>query len=765
MRDVTGYSGSSPRTGWEVRALAAWSLAAFELAAEPGVRIHHDGGAVDVPFRPDTTVAEYLELVSSAPRSGIGDVTISTGPDRDGHHLRLRLPGDADTGGHAWFDPSVLAEADVRRALDHFRRLLTQLTAADPATPLRALSGVSAADRALAVRSGPTGPQRPGAVHDRVHDQARATPDAIAVVGDHGPLTFAELVSTADRVAAALHGLGVRTGDLVPLVADRGPLAVAAMLGIMRAGAAYVPVERTWPRRRVDQVLAATAARVAVVSPSRAEAQFAAAGPPDLVWLSDDKPTEAVRAAATAAGLRVHALPAAGTPWTPPEVRPDDLAYVLFTSGSTGVPKGVQVPHGAVANLLDWANDEFDVGPADRTLLVTPLAFDLSVYSVFGPLLVGGGVRVPDAEDVADPARLLDILRTEPVTVWNSAPAALSQLEPLPAGDGSALRLVLLSGDWIPVGLPTAVRQAFPAVEVVALGGPTETTVWSNCFRFDEVDPAWTSIPYGHPIRNVSRYVLDSALRPVAQGVPGDLYVAGACLARDYLGAPELTAAQFLLDPFGEPGSRMYRTGDRVRLWPDGTMEFLGRLDHQVKVRGHRVELGEVDSALAASPLVERGVAHARRDGDTAELVGYVVPTSATATAADIRAELALTLPPHAVPTAVVLLDRIPLTDNGKVDRQALPAPAVRGGDDGRALSATEARIGEVWAETLGVGGIRADDNFYDLGGHSLAATRAIARLRHHLGVRVPLRALITEPSLAGFAALVDELLEAEQAR
>ncbi|WP_146174889.1 non-ribosomal peptide synthetase [Umezawaea tangerina] len=764
MREATRNSGSPPRTAWEVRALAAWSLALVELAGEAEVRFHRGDAGVDVPFWPDTPVAEYLDRVAAAAGVDVGEATISVGPDRTGPHLDVRLPTDGtDHLGHASFDPSAQAEVDVRRVLDHFLRLLDQLATAAPVTPVGALSGVGESDRALAVRSGPTTARRTGAVHDRVQDQARATPDAVAVVGDHRSLTYAELVSTADRVAAALHRLGVRTGDLVPLVVDRGPLAVAAMLGIMRAGAAYVPVERTWPRRRVEQVLAAVAADVAVVSPDRAEEQFATTGPAHLVWLDDDEPAGTVHAAAGRAGVRVHGLPVAGTPWSPPEVGPDELAYVLFTSGSTGVPKGVQVPHGAVTNLLDWANDTFAVGPADLALLVTPLAFDLSVYSVFGPLLVGAGVRMPAEEAAVDPARLLDLLRTEPVTVWNSAPAALAQLEPLPTGGAPALRLVLLSGDWIPVALPTAVHEAFPGTEVVALGGPTETTVWSNYFRFDEVDPAWTSIPYGHPIRNVSRYVLDSALRPVAQGVPGDLYVAGDCLARGYLGAPELTAAAFLQDPFGEPGSRMYRTGDRVRLWPDGTMEFLGRLDHQVKVRGHRVELGEVDSALASSPLVERGVAHARRDGDTAELVGYVVPASDTVTAADVRAALALVLPPHAVPTAVVLLDRIPLTDNGKVDRRALPAPTGRGG--GRALSATEARIGEVWAETLGVGGIGADDNFYDLGGHSLAATRAIARLRHHLGVRVPLRALVTEPSLAGFAALVDELLEAEQAR
>jgi amino acid adenylation domain-containing protein len=317
-------------------------------------------------------------------------------------------------------------------------------------------------------------------------------------------------------------------------------------------------------------------------------------------------------------------------------VGPGDLAYVIHTSGSTGAPKGVAVRHAPAVNLIDWVNGTFGVGPSDRLLFVTSLCFDLSVYDVFGMLAAGGTVQVASGPDFHDPQRMMHLLTREPVTFWDSAPAMLQQLASCFPPDGKAasgsLRLVLLSGDWIPVSLPGLVAQAFPNAEVVSLGGATEATIWSNVYRIRDVDPAWVSIPYGRPIRDARYYVLDEGLAPCAVGIAGDLYIGGGCLASAYLGEPALTAEKFIPDPFqAAPGGRLYRTGDRARLWGDGNIEFLGRVDHQVKIRGFRIELAEVESALAQHPAVREVVALAReeRPGERV-LAACVVPRNGT---------------------------------------------------------------------------------------------------------------------------------------
>ena len=322
----------------------------------------------------------------------------------------------------------------------------------------------------------------------------------------------------------------------------------------------------------------------------------------------------------------------------PAMVSPDGLAYVIHTSGSTGRPKGIAVQHRAAVNLIDWVNETFGVGPGDRLLFVTSLGFDLSVYDLFGTLAAGGTIHVAPEAALRDPGRLMAMLRNEPVTIWNSAPAALQQLAPLfPEFPdlGSPLRLALLSGDWIPVWLPDQVRAAFPGARVVSFGGATEGTVWSNWYPIGEVNPHWPSIPYGRPIANNRYHALDGDLAPCPVGVPGDLWIAGGVLSVGYVDQPELTAAQFLPDPFAtEPGARMYRCGDRGRYGVDGNLEFLGRSDHQVKVRGYRIELGEIEVALSRHPGVREAVVLAREDAaGEKRLIGYVVPRRAPAPA------------------------------------------------------------------------------------------------------------------------------------
>ena len=454
----------------------------------------------------------------------------------------------------------------------------------------------------------------------------------------------------------------------------------------------------------------------------------------------------------------------------PQDATPDDVAYVIHTSGSTGEPKGIVVQHRPAANLIGWVNRTFEIGPADRGLFVTSLAFDLSVWDVFGMLAAGGTVHVATRDELGDPDRLVGLLRAGGITVWDSAPAALVQLAPLfPAepDPASRLRRVLLSGDWIPVTLPDRVRRSFPAARVMALGGATEATVWSNWFPVGAVDPAWPSIPYGRPIANARYHVLDEGLTPCPIGVAGDLYIGGGCLCVGYARRPELTAAAFVPDPFSSlSGARLYHTGDRARAFTDGNLEFLGRLDQQVKIRGYRIELGEIEVALARHPQVREAVVLAREDepGDP-RLVAYVVPAGEPS-AAELRDVLRRSLPEPMIPAAFVFLPELPVTPNGKLDRRALPAPvwSVGAGEIEAPRTPLETRLAAIWSEVLGVPQVGRDDGFFDLGGHSLLATQMLARVRASCGIELPLRALFEHPKLADLAAWIERMAPGAEA-
>ncbi len=452
---------------------------------------------------------------------------------------------------------------------------------------------------------------------------------------------------------------------------------------------------------------------------------------------------------------------------------PVDVAYVIHTSGSTGEPKGIVVQHRPAVELCRWVNTSFGVGPHDRLLFVTSPAFDLSVYDVFGVLAAGGTVHVAPEGAVRDAEELVRLLVHAPITIWDSAPAALQQLAPLlpepgthlpQDTDATRLRLVLLSGDWIPVPLPDVVRASFPQARVIALGGATEATVWSNWFPIGEVDPGWPSIPYGRPITNARYHVLDRLLEPCPISVPGDLYIGGACLCVGYARLPEMTAEKFIPDPFtDEPGARMYATGDHARYGHDGNIEFLGRVDQQVKVRGYRIELEEIEAVLIRQPGVREAAVVAREDipGDK-RLVGYVVPTAWPApTAAELRAALAQVLPEYMVPWTFVALERMPLTANGKLDREGLPAPqemAPLETDYVAPETDAERAVALIWQEVLGRPRIGLHDNFFELGGSSLVAAQVISRVRQVFAVELPLRALFENRTLVSLAERVAEL-------
>ncbi|MBV8201787.1 MAG: AMP-binding protein, partial [Acidobacteria bacterium] len=569
-------------------------------------------------------------------------------------------------------------------------------------------------------------------------------------------------------------------------LAPGGALLVADVLDARRRGELARAIEQ---RRGTPAAAAAAAAAAQQDLLALDEAFFAelggtvhhrTAGFPNELRFRYDVLLEAGAASGSAAGA-VGGTPAAASPagerrrfglWTgwhvgsrpdgplPPVATPDDIAYVIHTSGSTGEPKGILVQHRPAANLVDWINRTFDVGPLDRGLFVASLCFDLSVYDIFGLLAAGGTVHVATREDLADPDRLVGLLRRGGVTLWDSAPAALVQLAPLfpEAPDPeSRLRRVLLSGDWIPVTLPDRVRHAFPGAQVLALGGATEATVWSNWFPVDVVDPAWPSIPYGRPLANCRYHVLDDDWNPCPIGVAGALYIGGDCLCAGYA-RPELTAQAFLPDPFAAtPGARLYRTGDRARAYADGNLEFLGRLDQQVKVRGFRIELGEIEVVLGSHPGVRDCVVVVREDapGDR-RLVAYAVLRAPRPRVEELRDHLAARLPEFMIPAAFVILEALPLTPNGKLDRQALPAPA-RAGAAGYVAPADpiEELLAGIWAEILGLERVGVHDNFFDLGGHSLLATQVMSRIRGVLRVDLPLRQLFEAPTVARLARAV----------
>ncbi|MGW2179787.1 amino acid adenylation domain-containing protein, partial [Streptomyces sp. NPDC001732] len=568
---------------------------------------------------------------------------------------------------------------------------------------------------------------------------AKAHPEATALVDGAERLTYTQLNTRANRLAHALVERGVGPETPVALALPRGADLVVAVLGVLKAGGVYVPLDPNYPAERIAYVLD-DARPAAVVTLTGTDVTLPAATPRILLDELTDGPAH---------------NPAV------PALRPDNGAYVIYTSGSTGRPKGVLVPHRNVARLFARTEQWFGFDACDVWTLFHSYAFDFSVWELWGPLLHGGTLVVVPHEVSRSPFDFLRLLERERVTVLNQTPSAFYQLmqadEEAPGTD-LALRHVIFGGEALDLSRLAGwyERHADDAPALVNMYGITETTVHVTHHALDRLSAATVANSVvGVGIPDLRVYVLDEGLQPVPVGTTGELYVAGAGLARGYLGRHGLTAERFVADPYGPAGTRMYRTGDLARRAADGSLSYFGRADDQVKIRGFRIEPGEIESAVLGAPDVAQAAVIVREDrpGDP-RLTAYLVGGDP----ADVRDHVTAALPAHMVPAAFVAVDRLPLTPNGKLDRKALPAPDFSGGAESRRpRNPREELLVGLFAEVLDAERVGIDDNFFELGGHSLLATRLISRIRSALGVEVPVRALFETPTVAGLASWTDQ--------
>jgi amino acid adenylation domain-containing protein len=654
------------------------------------------------------------------------------------------------------YDRDLFDAATAERMAGHFAALLGG-AAADPGRRLSELPLLAAEESAqlLAWNAGAEVFPPTETLHGLFAARAARSPEAVAAVCEDASLTYAELDAGANRLARFLVGLGVRPGDLVGLCLERSLDLVTAVLGVLKAGAAYLPLDPSHPKERL--AFALEDSRVAVLLTQESLGDVLPPASARVVRLDTDREEIARQSP--------ESLDAGVTPGFP--------AYVIYTSGSTGRPKGVVVTHANVVRLMAATDGWFGFGPDDVWTLFHSYAFDFSVWELWGALLYGGRLVVVSYWVSRSPEAFLELLVRERVTVLNQTPSAFRQLvwaeeTAAMAGDapGLALRHVVFGGEALELAslAPWYDRHPDNAPRLVNMYGITETTVhvtYRPLSRLD-VEEGHGSV-IGRAIPDLSLRVLDADLRPQPVGVAGEVHVGGPGLAIGYLGRPELTAERFVPDPLGPPGSRVYRSGDLARYRPDGDLEYLGRIDHQVKIRGFRIELGEIETALASQPGVREAVVLAREDSPSEKrLVAYLVaepPVDPDALRGCLVTALADLLPEYMIPAAFVILPALPLTGNGKVDRRALPRPESEAPSSSYVPpeSPEQERLARIWSEVLGVERVGIHDDFFRLGGHSLLATRVMAQVRRAFEVDLPLRSLFQAPTVDGLSRAVRE--------
>ncbi|MDB5905726.1 MAG: linear gramicidin synthase subunit, partial [Betaproteobacteria bacterium] len=647
------------------------------------------------------------------------------------------------------YSTDLYERVTIERMAGHYARLLEAIVA-DPAAPIAGLELVPDAERALLAQWNRTEREyrHDASIHELIEEQVRRTPQATAICDEDDALTYAALDERADRLARRLVDLGVGRDVRVGICVERSLDMVVGLLAILKAGGAYLPLDPHYPAERIAFML--HDAGVGVVVTQEALLGLVGSAGARVVCLDSDRESiERTGDAGSAAS----------------QVSSEDLAYVIYTSGSTGKPKGVMVRHRNVVNFFTGMDDAIGAGEGAAGeqpvwLAVTSISFDISVLELFWTLARGYRVVINREQPGASATELLNRHR---VTHLQCTPSFLRMLIDQ---DGAAdalrgLSALLVGGEPLAPSLAQRVAGLTHAA-LFNMYGPTETTVWSTVKRVD--GPVGHSVPIGRPIANTRVHLLDSTLQPVPVGVAGELYIGGAGVTRGYLHRSDLTEARFVADRFcDEPDARMYRTGDIARYSGDGELVFLGRADDQVKVRGHRIEIGEIEFALSRHPGVRNAAVAVRVDAGDARLVGYVAAADdASPSAGELRRFLAAQLPEYMIPAAFVFLDALPLTPNGKIDRRALPAA------DGAAVASaaryevpateTERAIAAVWQALLGIESVGVHDNFFELGGHSLLATQMVSRLRSALAADVPLRAVFDTPTLRELAARVEAL-------
>ncbi|NBC40419.1 amino acid adenylation domain-containing protein [Corallococcus exiguus] len=729
-----------------VRQVRDLTVAAAEHQTYPFLKLIEGLGVKRDPSRNPLVQAmfSFHDSAVRSPRLGDASCTIfergngSSKVDLDvvaiphaGRHLGDRARGDARISLIWEYNRDLFDRSTMERMAAHFLRLL-EAAVASPGMPVSRLPMLSDAERQVVLANGSTklvSVDPP--VHQQVLAQALRTPDAVAVRDETGTLTYSELVRRATLIAEHLHAHGVGVESVVGVCSPRGPELVTAELGVMLSGAAFLPLDPEHPAERIALILGDAGVRQVITTG----------------LLVDRLP-------ATVKRVRIESFHGPGTPQggLPTEVQPGQRAYVMYTSGSTGAPKGVVVEHGALAHLVGWHRRAFGLEPSSRTTLLYSPAFDPSVAELWPALTAGASLHVPGQDVRLSPERLQAWLLSERITFTDLPTALAERLLALPWPASCDLRTVLAGGDRLhtrPVpGLPWRLFNQY---------GPTETTVTATSGEVLPSGPVETLPAIGQPIDGTTAYVLDAELQPVPTGVAGELYVGGAGVARGYLNRPDLTAASFVPDPYSaHSGARMYRTGDRVLARPDGMLEFMGRMDAQLKIRGFRVEPAEVAVRLRTHPgLAEAHVRAWSPPGGAPQLVGYLVPLAGQPlpTPARLREHLARELPAYMIPSAYVELKALPLTHGGKVDERALPEPTP-GTQAPRVPLANEheRRIATIWCETLRLENVGAEDNFFDLGGHSLLLAQVQHLLKHRIGHDVPMVTLFEFPTVRALA-------------
>jgi len=655
--------------------------------------------------------------------------------------LAFNLDAHADDGlFNLYYSTELFDEATIHRMIEEYENLLRGIVA-EPARMVSRLPLLAEAERRRILaewNSTRVDYPKDRCIHDLFVAQVNRTPDAVALVWDHQRFTYRELDQWSDRIARRLRALEVAPDMRVGVFIERTPALIVAMLGVLKAGAAYVPLDPVYPSERLAMIIDDSRMHVLMTS-EKLQSQLEA-GDAKVMLVEE----------ASAGDGDLQATPIAVNPTA------ENLAYVLYTSGSTGRPKGVEIEHRSVISLIAWAQATYRPEEVGGMLAATSICFDLSVFEIFFPLCSGGKVIL--AENIL---HFPDMPAVSEVTLVNTVPSAIADL--LHAGRiPTTVSTINLAGEALSQDLVDELYRSTSVERVFDLYGPTEATVYSTF----ALRVAGGRATIGRPVANEQTYILDQWRQPLPVGVPGELYIGGDGLARGYLNQPELTKERFVENPF-EPGARLYRTGDLVRYREDGNIEYLGRLDQQVKLRGFRIELGEIEAALRRHPSVRETVVIVRSDhASDQRLVAYIVAGDEAVDVQQLRAFLMKSLPAYMIPVAFVVLDHIPLTPNGKVDRRALPAPDSQRIDYGKLFKAprttTEEVLSDIWRGVLGLEQVGIEDNFFESGGHSLKATQVLARVREAFQVELPLRQFFAAPVIVDQAAAIEAAMIVE---